>query len=621
MPSIKSPGYGEETRRGKTLPGGSPAGGIGEVFSHDGRDFLVGGRVVRLYSGELHYFRVPRPYWRDRLAKARAMGLNAVCTYMPWNLHEPRPGEFDFDGDGGMLDVAGFVREAQAAGLRVILRPGPYICAEWDFGGLPGWLLADPGCRVRCMDPAYLAAVDRYVARVGEELAGLTCRRGGPIVMVQVENEYGSYANDQAYLGRMREMLVRAGLGDAGSGTLLFTSDGPEADMLGAGTIEGVLATANFGSKAAESLGALKQFRPGQPLMCGEFWCGWFDHWGRQRQGSGDPTACAREVRAMVEMGASFNLYMFHGGTNFGFTSGANYYDSYGATVTGYDYWAPLDEAGRVTAKYRALREILNGRHDGTEPAEAGTVAIEAGRFRFTGSAPLLENLPAGVRDAMVRPMERYGQYLGGAILYRTTLKGTEGTKLTIVEPRDYAVVFLNGERVGKVDRRSGEQVVELPAGTAGRLDILVWAMGRINYGPRLLDRKWITERVELGRLTLTGWEVFPLPMDGEGMKKLRYGEQNVSGPAFHRGEFELGPGEVGDTFLDMRGWKMGSVWVNGHNLGRYWWVGPQQTLYCPGCWLREGRNEIVVFDLEGEGRGRMCGLSEPVLDEVLPEG
>lgn len=591
-------------------------------LTYNPRDFLLDGQPIRIYSGELHYFRIPRPYWRHRLMQARALGLNAVCTYMPWNLHEPLRGRFDFDGDGGMLDVAAFVRLAQELGLWVILRPGPYICAEWDFGGLPGWLLADPGCRIRCADPAYLEEVRRYIARVGEELAGLCSSSGGAIVMVQVENEYGSYADDTAYLATLRQMLRDGGFDDV----LLFTSDGPQSDMLTAGTLEDCLVTANFGSRAPESLSALRAFRPNQPIMCGEFWCGWFDQWGKKRQGSADPAGAVADIRWMVENGASFNIYMLHGGTNFGFTAGANVYEAYSPTVTGYDYQALVDEAGRPTQKYHAVRAILADAQERGQPIPEippqplPLVSIPAERFRLNESAALLENLPEPIRTAAIRPMEHFGQYRGGAILYRTRVAGLGGGKLTIVEPHDYAIITLDGEPIGTLDRRLGQTSVELPqlaAGAQGRLDILIWALGRVNYGPQMLDRKGITKRVELKHLTLMDWEVFPIPLDDADLSRLEYRAADATGPAFHRGSFELSSEQIGDTYLDLREWRIGCAWVNGHNLGRFWRIGPQQTLFCPGCWLKEGANEIVVLDLESTGRQRIEGLAEPILDEL----
>jgi beta-galactosidase len=591
------------------------------TFACSDTQFLLDGKPFRVFSGELHYFRIPREYWRDRLLKARAMGLNTICTYMPWNLHEPRPGQFNFSG---MLDAAAFLRLAHELGLWAILRPGPYICAEWDFGGLPAWLLGDDNLRIRCADAAWLAAVRRYIERVSRELAPLTCTRGGPIVMVQVENEYGSYANDKRYLRQLRAMLDRSWYD-----VPLFTSDGPEPDMLAAGTLEDVLAVVNFGSNAEKHIGTIRALRPNQPAMCGEFWCGWFDQWGKRRQGGqggASTDAAAADVKWMAEHDASFNLYMFHGGTNFGFTSGANFYDAYAPTVTGYDYWAPLDEAGRPTAKYWAFRDVLAAHQPvGTVLPDVPppTRVIEIARFTPTESAAVFDNLPEPARVPAPRAMEHFGQS-GGAILYRTSIAGLRARNLEIVEPHDYAQVYLDGKLIATLDRRLKQASVELPEGGGGgeRLDILVDTLGRVNYGPKLIDAKGITQRVVLGQVTLMDWQVFSLPMDAAQLDKLAYApaadadaDAAAAGPAFHRGTFEVG--ETGDTFLDLRAWRKGVVWVNGHNLGRFWRIGPQQTLYCPGCWLKAGRNEIVVFDLEAPGRRPIAGLSEPILDEI----
>jgi beta-galactosidase len=528
---------------------------------------------------------------------------------MPWNLHEPRSGTFDFSG---MLDVAAFVRLAQELGLWVLLRPGPYICAEWDFGGLPAWLLADERLRVRCDDPAYISAMTRYIERVGEELSPLTCTRGGPILMVQVENEYGSYGNDKTYLRTLRDLLVRVGFD-----VPLFTSDGSDHDMLSAGTVEDCLAVVNFGSNASEHIGKLRAFRPDQPAMCGEFWCGWFDAWGKRRQGSAS-TDSARDVQWMLENDASFNLYMFHGGTNFGLTSGANHHGTYEPQVTSYDYWAPLDEAGRPQPKFFAYRELLAKHQPGVTlpdvPPAMKVIAIP--EIQLTESAALFEQLPPPVQSASTRNMEALGQN-SGLILYRTSIAGMESRTLEIVEPHDYAVVFRDGAPIATLDRRLNQTKVELPAGEHHQLDILVDTTGRVNYGPRMHDRKGITERVVLGRITLMDWQIFSLPMDPSQLSSLRFTTDLVDAPAFHRGTFELA--ETGDTFLDFRGWRKGIVWVNGHNLGRFWHIGPQQTLYCPGVSLKEGKNEIVIFDLEKMGRGNIAGLAEPILDHCPP--
>jgi len=579
------------------------------TFACKDTDFLLDGQPFQIFSGELHYFRIPREYWRDRLLKARAMGLNTICTYVPWNLHEPRPAQFDFSG---ALDAAAFLRLAQELGLWAILRPGPYICAELDFGGLPAWLLADDNLRIRCADPAWLDAVERYLERVSEELAPLTCTRGGPIVMVQFENEYGSYGNDKRYLRTLRGMLDRNWYD-----VPLFTSDGPEPDMLAAGTLEECLAVVNFGSKAQQHIETVRAWRPNQPAMCGEFWCGWFDQYGKRRQGSASSDAAA-DVKWMAANDASFNFYMFHGGTNFGFTSGANVYDDvYSPTVTGYDYAAPLDEAGRPTPKYWAFRDVLAAHQPSRvvlPDVPPPTRVIEIPEIALTESAAVFDNLPAPVRAAAPRPMEHFGQS-GGAILYRTSIAGLRARKLKIVEPHDCAQVYVDGKLVATLDRRLKQPTLELPDGGGERLDILVDTFGRVNYGPEMIDAKGITRRVVLGQITLMDWQIYPLPMDALQLAALEYAPADVIGPAFHRGTFDLS--ETGDTFLDLRGWRKGVVWVNGHNLGRYWRIGPQQTLYCPGCWLRTGQNEIVVFDLESRGRQPVRGLSEPVLDEV----
>ncbi|HTL29828.1 MAG TPA: glycoside hydrolase family 35 protein [Tepidisphaeraceae bacterium] len=579
------------------------------TFAIRGADFVLNDRPLRIFSGELHYFRNPREYWRDRLLKARAMGLNAICTYMPWNLHEPTRGQFEF---GGMLDVAEFFRLAQEIGLYVLLRPGPYICAEWDFGGLPAWLLKDGDLRIRCADRTYLEAMTSYIERVGRELSPLCVTRGGPILMLQVENEYGSYGNDKSYLRTLRDLLRRVGFD-----VPLFTSDGSDPDMLAAGTVEDCLAVVNFGSNAQQHIGALRAFRSNQPAMCGEFWCGWFDAWGKPRQGNAS-TAMTADVKWMLENDASFNIYMLHGGTNFGFTSGANFYDDYQPQVTSYDYWAPLDEAGRPQPKYWAVRELLaKYQRDGAPlpdvPPPTKIIAIPG--IRLTESASLFDNLPDPIASAAPRSMEQYGQN-SGLILYRTNIAGLTSRKLKVVEPRDYAKIYVDGKEVATLDRRLKQTDAELPVRKIETLDILIDSTGRVNYGPKMLDRKGITERVVLDKLTLMDWRIYPLPMDAKQLASLKYGTDDIAGPAFHRGTFEVT--ETGDTFLDLRGWRKGAVWINGHNLGRFWHIGPQQTLYCPGVWLERGSNEIVVFDLEADGRRTIQGLSEPVLNECL---
>jgi beta-galactosidase len=563
-------------------------------FAVEKNHFVLNGKPFQVLSGEMHYPRIPREYWHDRLLKARAMGLNTVCTYLFWNLHEPKPGEFVFDGN---LDVAAFIREAQKVGLYVIIRPGPYVCSEWDFGGLPSWLLKEPDIKVRCMDPHYMAAVERYINRVADELRPLQISGGGPIIMCQVENEYGSYGNDKVYLRTLRDMLRKAGFT-----VQLFTSDGGTQSCLEAGTLEDVLPVVNFGDGPEGNFAALEKFRSGIPEMCGEFWVGWFTHWGTDKWGSSDAQRQKGELEWMLKTGKSVNLYMFHGGTNFGFTAGANYGQGYEPDVTSYDYDSPLDESGNPSPKFTILRDILKKyQHAGATIPELPQPqpAIEIPAIRLTEQAPLFASLPDPLRAVQPKWMEAYDQAYG-LILYRTKLIGPHSGKLVFADLHDYASVYLNGKLVGRVDRVLGEKSIEIPegAGTNATLDILVEGMGRINFGPHLLDRKGITNRVTLSNVTLMNWEVFLLPLDTKYLSGVKYGAfDSTAAPAFSRGFFDLA--KVGDTYIDMKGWKKGFVWVNDHNLGRFWSIGPQERLYIPGVWLVKGKNEIVVFDID----------------------
>jgi beta-galactosidase len=580
------------------------------TFGHDGRSFVHDGRPFRIFSGEIHYFRIPRACWRHRLQAARAMGLNTVSVYMPWNLHEPRPGEFDFDDN---LDVEAFLSLAGDEGLKVILRPGPYICAEWDFGGLPPWLLATPDIKVRCLDPRYLAAVERYFTEVGRRLSTHLVKRGGNVILVQVENEYGAFGNDRAYMDAMVTLVRRVGFDGQ-----LYTCDWAQPGNLKAGEVAGAVTVANFGSRAAEQIPLLRQLRPHQPSMCGEFWAGWFDAWGEPRKGSDDPAPVLAELTWMLENDTSFNFYMFHGGTSFGLMAGANHYDHWAPTVSSYDYWAPLDEAGRPTAKYFAIRELLAKYHEGPLPPvpEAPLPIVAVAPFVPTESAALLANLPAPVAVPQPVPMEALGQNYG-VIVYRTDIAGLGDHELEIVEPHDFASVWLNGRLVGTLDRRFHESKVQLSGVPSDKavLDIVVDTMGRTNFGPKLLDRKGITDRVVYGEWTLMGWQVYRFPLDAGCLASLKWQPDDQPGPAFHRATFVVD--QPGDAFLDLGAWGRGVVWVNGRCLGRFWHIGPQRTCYLPGAWLRAGANEVVVFEGavdEVRGRKVLEGLVRPLL-------
>lgn len=574
--------------------------------------FTLGGAPVVLRSGSMHYPRVPRPYWRERMRWMRALGLNTLCTYVFWNAHEPRPGEFQFDGN---LDVAGYVRAAQQEGLHVILRPGPYVCTEWDFGGLPAWLLAEPAARVRTGDARFLAASRRYLRRLGRELARLQVHRGGPIVLVQVENEYGSFGSDHGYVAAIRDQIREAGFDGQ-----LYTADGPSQRDLGGGTLPDLPCAINFGDTddPAEAFATLKRFRPIGPRMCGEYWDGWFDHWGERHHVS-KPAASAGGVDWMLSRQCSFNLYMVHGGTSFGFMAGANFGRTYEPDTTSYDYDAPLDEAGRPTAKFHALRAVIGNHLQAGEslpalPPVAATASLP--RFSLPESAALAQLLDAGNmrRARQPLPLEALHQNYGW-IWYRTRIAAAQAGQLVIPEVRDYARVYQNGRELGRLDRSLGE--ARLGAGIAvalkpGWLDIVVECMGRINFGSRLQDNlQGIPKPVTLAGRELVDWEMFPLPLDAEQLRRLRFAASAAkSGPMFFRGRFAAGGA---DTFLDMRGWSKGQAWVNGHNLGRFWNRGPQQALYLPGCWLQPSGNEALLLDWDAPAQATLAGVGDPV--------
>jgi beta-galactosidase len=590
-------------RRNQIAP---PADGSKHTFGWRGEQFLLDGKPFQILSGEMHYARIPRAYWRDRLKKLRAMGLNTVSTYMFWNFHEPRPGEFDF---AGRRDVAAFVRMAQVEGLWVILRPGPYSCAEWDFGGFPAWLLAMRGIRVRSADPRFLSAAGRYMLHVGVELAPLQITRGGPILMAQVENEYGSFGSDKVYLNAIKKIIQ-----DAGFDVTLFTADGPEPGMLAGGTLPDVLSFINFGSDPARQFAQFADFRRNVPRMCVEFYPGWFDHWGEIHH-RGNNQSLMDGVEWMLSQGVSFNLYMFHGGTSFGFMNGANYGQAYQPDVTSYDYDAPLGEAGRPHAKYFDLQKLIrqHSAKDRLPPFPAPLPVIEIPAFQLTQSARMEDLLDHPIRSDVPKPMELVNQSYG-FILYRWYVQRPTRGRLLIIHMSDYALVYQGDNKLAELDRRFGQNAADVDLAPAQPLDILVENMGRINYGPHMVnDRKGITERVTLNGQELKGWEIYCLPL--ANLARLQFSPKPKRGPRFYRDIFQLE--SVGDTFLDMRGWGKGHVWVNGYHLGRFWKIGPQQTLFLPAPWLKTGTNEIIVFELEAHGVQTVQGLKDHFYETV----
>ncbi|MGO4545999.1 beta-galactosidase family protein [Paenibacillus sp. 2TAB23] len=572
--------------------------------------FLLDGEPIQLLSGAIHYFRVVPEYWKDRLLKLKACGFNTVETYVPWNMHEEKEGAFRFDG---LADIERFISLAGELGLHVIVRPSPYICAEWEFGGLPAWLLSDPDIRLRCMDESYLRKVDAYYDVLIPKLVPLLGTHGGPIIAVQIENEYGSYGNDKDYL-----LYLKNGLQVRGIDVLLFTSDGPTDQMLQGGTLPDVLATVNFGSRPEQEFAKFREYRPEEPLFCMEYWNGWFDHWLKPHH-TRDGGDVADVLDQMLAAGASVNFYMFHGGTNFGFYNGANDQGKYEPTVTSYDYDAPLSECGDVTDKYMAVREVL--RKHGANVSEGLPEHSRKKRYGavvMTEAAGLfdhLDTLTASERRRCPEPMEKLGQNYG-FILYRTQISGPrKSQELHLQDVHDRAQVFLDGRCIGTIERWDPKPlVVDIPAEGA-TLDILVENMGRVNYGPRLKDAKGITEGVRLDNQFLFDWEIYPLPLadlNALPFTPLPAQPETAEHPMFFRGELIVD--DIADTFVRLDGWVKGVVWINGFNLGRYWEKGPQKTLYLPGPLLREGSNEIIVLELHGTDKPEIELIEAPDL-------
>ena len=580
-------------------------------FADDGT-LLRDGRPHRIVSGAIHYFRVHPDLWADRLLRIAAMGCNTVETYVAWNFHQPQhPNLAPPDFTGG-ADVAAFIGLAGELGLDVLVRPGPYICAEWEFGGLPAWLLADGNVRLRCTHRSYTDAVDRWFYDLCEQLVPTLATKGGPVVAVQVENEYGSYGNDTTYLSYLRSALIAGGVD-----VPLFTSDGPTDVMLTGGTLTGAWATVNFGSRATESFDVLKRHRPLDPPMCMEFWCGWFDHWGEPHHTRSVDDAAAT-LTEIIDAGASVNIFMAHGGTSFGPYAGANHGDTdspakaassaYQPTVGSYDYDAPIGEAGELTPKFHAFRELLvpvaaaEGRSVPQPPAELPRQAPQSVRFdqgRRVALREVLAELAEPVETVTVEPMETFGQAYG-SIHYSTTLNlhTAISTVLRLDGLADLSHVFADGVLVGVVDRRDETHAVpvDLPAGSV-EIEVLVEATGRVNYGPHLADRKGLTG-VRLDHQQLFGWRARTLELAAVPALASRAvadpADPGVVGPVLH--VLGVDVGSPADAFVALPGHGHSRVWLNGFDLGLLRPEGPQRTLYAPGPLWRAGANEILVL-------------------------
>lgn len=553
-------------------------------------DFLLDGSPHRILSGAIHYFRVHPDQWADRIDKARRMGLNTVETYVAWNLHAPRPGEWRSEGG---LDLARFLDTVAAAGMHAIVRPGPYVCAEWDNGGLPPWLFTDRGTGVRTSEPTYMKAVDEYLRRVYDVVVPRQVDRGGPVILVQIENEYGAYGDDSAYL----EALV-AITHEAGITVPLTTVDQPEPEMLERGSLPGLHKTASFGSRSPERLTTLRRYQPTGPLMCSEYWNGWFDSWGSDHRTS-DPVRSAADLDDLLATGASVNLYMFHGGTNFGLTSGADDKGTYEPVVTSYDYDAPLDESGHPTEKYHAFRSVL-ARYarieDEAPPVRRAAPELAVDMVRGGSLLSRSANWPGSTSSTV--PTFDDLEHHAGFLAHTTDIDTGRPTVLHVGEVRDRVMVFVDGVRVGILQRDGAEHDLTIPPGR--RLTLLVEDMGRVNYGSRLGEHKGLVGPVTVAAEGPRSWTSTPIGL--EQLVTLAEDETpSPSGaaetPAGARGSFDLT--RPADLFLDTVGWGKGIAWVNGFCLGRYWDRGPQRTLYVPSPVTRAGANELVVFELE----------------------
>ncbi len=615
------------------------------TFTIGANDFLLDGQRLQIRCGEIHAARVPREYWRHRLRMAKAMGLNTVSAYVFWNLHEPKPGEFVWTGQA---DDAEFCRIAQEEGLWVILRPGPYACAEWEMGGTPWWLLKNDDIKLRSRDPRYINAVRSYLKEVGRVLGPLQVTRGGPIIMAQVENEYGFFGNDAGYMDDVRSALV-----DAGFDVPLFQGNPP--DMMKNGLLPDLFQAGNFGSDVQNNFAKVRRIQTTGPLLCSEFYPGWFDTWGQPHH-TGKPENYLPNLKLMLDMGASFSIYMAHGGTTFGLWSGCD--APFKPDTSSYDFDAPISEAGWATPKFFQTRELfakylLPGEKLPEPPAQNPMISFAP--VTATEVAPIFDNLPAAIADETPRSMEKYDQGYG-CILYRTKIPAGAATTLEAAAIRDFGFVFVDGRRIGVLDRRTGSAKLSLPArAKAAQLDILVEPMGRVNFGSGMFDPKGLIAPVKLGGEVLKGWQIFNLPLDDKMLGGLKFRATGASvtvpaskkdqqagtvpgAPSFWRATFTLE--KTGDTFLDLRNWGKGVLWANGHCLGRFWNIGPSQTAYLPGCWLKPGKNEIVIWDLIGpeetneriervtNGRrdnfnktnATIAGLEKPIFDELHPE-
>lgn len=600
----------------------------GGTFTVGENTFLLNGKPFVVKAAELHYPRIPRPYWEHRIRMCKALGMNTVCLYVFWNIHEQREGQFDFTGNN---DVAEFCRIAQKNGMYVIVRPGPYVCAEWEMGGLPWWLLKKKDIRLREQDPYFMERVRLFEKEVGRQLAPLTIQNGGPIIMVQVENEYGSYGEDKAYVSAIRDIVKESGFDKV----TLFQCDW--ASNFTKNGLDDLVWTMNFGTGANidSQFNKLGELRPNAPKMCSEFWSGWFDKWGAKHE-TRPAKAMVENIDEMLSKGISFSLYMTHGGTSFGHWAGANS-PGFAPDVTSYDYDAPINEYGQATPKFYELRKMMQKYSDTKLPSvpEAPARTINVPQFTLNEYAPLIYGIDKSEVSRDVNTFEDMD--LGwGTMIYTTTLPGVETrSTLTLNDGHDFCQIYINGQYIGKLDRVRNEKSLSLPPIEAGSmLTVVVEAMGRINFGRAIKDYKGITGSVVLAAevdgnevtWNLKNWDIKTIPDDyataQKAFSRMKDGSEMpavlTSKSGYYRGWFTLK--KTGDTFLNMERWGKGQVYVNGHAIGRFWRIGPQQTLYVPACWLKKGRNEVVVLDVTEPKENTLWAQDKPELDKLQTE-
>lgn len=592
-----------------------PLNGVENSFIAGDKQFLLNGSPFVIRAGELHYSRIPKVYWDHRIKLCKAMGMNTICMYVFWNYHELQDGIFDFSGE---KDIAEFVRLIQKNGMYCILRPGPYVCAEWDMGGLPWWLLKKDDLKVRSLsDEFFMQKVKRYLKEVGKRLAPLQIQNGGPIIMVQVENEYGTWGDDSHYMEVMRSNVREAGFDKVQLLRCDWSSNFFRYKL------DGAVNALNFGagSNIDNQFKKFIEMNPNSPLMCGEYWTGWFDQWGRPHE-TRDVNSFIGSLKDMMDRKISFSLYMAHGGTSYGQWAGANS-PAYAPTTSSYDYNAPIDEAGNPTDKFFAIRELLKNYLQqgevlpGVPKNPEKTITVPT--IVFHQAANLFENLPAPKKCENIKSMEYFNQGFG-SILYRKTIQAcNKSQQLIVTDIHDWARIFINGKPIGTLDRRKAENSIEIPVlKSASQLDILVEGMGRVNYGEAIIDRKGITKQVTLDGNELKNWLVFNFPIDYQTQLKPRFRTKEIDSPAWYKSSFKLK--ETGTTYFNMSTWGKGLVWVNGHNLGRFWKIGPTQTLCVPGCFLKKGENEIIVFDLDKPTKTEVTGIDHAILDKIVKD-